>query len=95
MWSRIEGSRLGPHRISPRWYLKTVAWGLVCAGLSIALAVAPDFIRSMVQSPASFLVAPIQFLSWGMYGLFFGFPIALVLSPIVVWVAEQVVLRSR
>jgi len=95
VWHSREAGRLQPHRVSLRWYLRTVAWGLSCALLSIALVLVPDLLRSTVQAPASLKAAPLVFVSWGIYGLFFGSPIVLLLSPIVVWVAEQAVLRSR
>lgn len=95
VWYQREVNRIRPHRVSWRWYLKTVGWGVLCACLSIALAFVPALIRGVVEMPASFLAIPLQLVTWGMYGLIFGFPIVLVLSPIVVWAAEQAVLRSR
>lgn len=95
VWYAREGSKFQPHRISVRWYLKTVAWGFACALLSIALLLVPDLIRSAALMPASIKAAPLLFVSWGIYGVVFGFPIVLVISPIVVWVAEQVIFRER
>ena len=95
VWYSRDGVRVQPHRESVRWYLRTVAWGLTCVVLGVVLAFVPAAFRWVAQTPALSRAVPMQLVGWGMYGLLFGLPIVLLLSPFVVWIAEQIVLRSR
>lgn len=94
VWYSMAGARLRPHRVSVRWYLGTVGWGLACVALSVVLAFVPAAFRWVAQTPALIRALPMQLVGWGVYGLAFGLPIVLLLSPIVVWIAEQAVLRN-
>jgi len=95
VWYSKEGARLRPHRVSSRWYLGTVAWGLACVASSVVLAFIPAAFRWVAQTPALIRAVPMQLVGWGLYGLLFGLATVLLLSPFVVWIAERAVLRNH
>lgn len=95
VWYAREETRVQRHALSFRWYVKSVMWGLACIILSIALLLVPKIVGGIFQSVEFIRISPWTFLGYGLYGLAFGLPVVLVFSPIVLWIAEQAILRER
>lgn len=83
VWYWVEGRKIvAPRRVTLGWYLKSVAWGLACVWVGV-------FVIPYTSNPFNLVsLIPGLFLG-GVYGVAFGLPIVLVLSPIVVRVAER------